>query len=481
MALVVAKALFSFSFYVCLVLSSASAGLDHHHHGRGGFSVELIHRDSPKSPLYDPSETPSHRIANAIRRSISRAATRFSSRVIITSSSSSSVGPSGSSGSVQSTLYTNRGEYLMSLSIGTPPFPILAIADTGSDLTWTQCQPCSSRCYNQTAPLFNPGSSSTYKNAPCQSTLCQSATGAKISCSSGDTSCHYLITYGDQSYTRGNLATDTVTLSSTTGRPISFPGIVIGCGHDNAGTFDEKGSGIVGLGGASDSLVSQLDSSIGGKFSYCLVPFTSVDQPRNSSKLNFGSNAVVSGGGVVSTPFVLSGQYNTFYSLTLEGISVTAAGSSANTTFIKFRGTGYSSSDQTDQGNIIIDSGTTLTMVPEELYSDLEAAVAKEVGKSANRVDDPSGALSLCYSIGSGSVGDHLKIPVVTFHFRGGADVKLNGINTFVVVSEGVACFSIVPVEGLAIFGNLAQMNFLIGYDRQKNTLSFKPTDCTKF
>ncbi|KAM7476619.1 hypothetical protein LguiB_023862 [Lonicera macranthoides] len=38
--------------------------------GRKPMSADLVHRDSPKSPFYDPSLTPSQRIANALRRSV---------------------------------------------------------------------------------------------------------------------------------------------------------------------------------------------------------------------------------------------------------------------------------------------------------------------------------------------------------------------------------------------------------------------------
>ena len=105
----------------------------------------------------------------------------------------------------------------------------------------------------------------------------------------------------------------TLTLGSTTSHPM--PLSLIWCGHDNVGNFDDKGSDIVGIGGGVVSLVSQLSSSIGGKFSYCLVPLTSRD--KNSSKLNFGSDAVVSGPGTVSTPLVPK-ILDTFYFLTLH-------------------------------------------------------------------------------------------------------------------------------------------------------------------
>lgn len=112
--------------------------------------------------------------------------------------------------------------------------------------------------------------------------------------------CPYTVNYGDRSYTKGYLATDTLTLASTDGGPESFPGFIVGCGKDNGGPFDKRGSGIMGLGRGQESLVSQLNSSIGGKFSYCLVPFFT----QGSSKMNFGSKAMVSGPGSVSTPLV---------------------------------------------------------------------------------------------------------------------------------------------------------------------------------
>ena len=105
----------------------------------GGFSVDLIHRDSPNSPFYDPSETPSQRIAKALRRSINRV-----NHFKLTSSLSTNA--------AQADIISNRGEYLLKYYVGTPPVQILGIADTGSDLIWLQCKPCNG-FYKQTAPL----------------------------------------------------------------------------------------------------------------------------------------------------------------------------------------------------------------------------------------------------------------------------------------------------------------------------------------
>lgn len=97
--------------------------------------------------------------------------------------------------------------------------------------------------------------------------------------------------------------------------------------------------------------------------------------------------------------------------------------------------------------------------MPNDVYSNLKSAVADVV--KLQRVEDPSHELSLCYE----STSNRLDVPVITAHFKG-ADVKLNPINTFVQVADDVVClaFSSSANTG-AIFGNLAQQNFLVGYD----------------
>ncbi|XWS57953.1 hypothetical protein CRYUN_Cryun09bG0217200 [Craigia yunnanensis] len=405
---------------------------------KGGFSVELIHRDSPKSPLYNPFETTFNRVTNAVPRSFNRVH-RFKPTSVSTKVA-------------EADIIVDSGEYLMNISIGTPAFDIVAIADTGSDLIWTQCMPCS-QCFKQDAPLFDPSESSTYKTYSCNASQCENLEGN--SCSSNN-SCQYSVSYGDNSFSIGDLAADTLTLPSTTGRPVAVPNTVIGCGHNNDGTFDEKTSGIIGLGGGDVSLISQLGTSIAGKFSYCLLP---ISQTGESSKMNFGSNAIVSGNGVVSTP--LTKQFPpTFYFLTLEAVSV---GSNR----INFTGSSFG----TDEGNIIIDSGTTLTLLPQDFYSELESTVSSQI--NATRVDGPEG-LSLCYDAQT-----DFAVPNITIHFTD-ADVRLQPLNTFVLVSDTVACFTFSSVPDFAIYGNLAQMNFLVGYDTDKQTVSFKPTDCSK-
>ncbi|CAN0829690.1 Aspartic proteinase CDR1 [Linum grandiflorum] len=428
------------SLVISLVLISAINTASFVNARSNGFSIDLMHRDSSDSPFYNPRETPSERIGNAIRRTMSRV-NRFTSRNY--SELSSPIAP----------LIANDGEYLMNISLGSPPFPVLAIADTGSDIIWTQCQPCTD-CYKQDAPIFDPKLSSTYRPVPCYSSTCLSLVGEGSFCSQDGHSCQYQVKYGDHSHTLGDVAIETLALGSgTTSGYMVFPNTLFGCGHDNKGTFSPKGSGIVGLGGGPASLPTQLSQTIEGKFSYCMLNET-------TSTMHFGPNAVVSGTDVVTTPFLSSNFGSTFYSLDLEFVSV-------GSTVIPFDG------PSSANGNIIIDSGTTLTIVPTSFLSDFTTALEAQVTGS-NRTSDPSGTLDLCYVI-----GPKLVIPPVNMHFRGG-DVALTQVNLFFPMSETVTCLAFYGNDFISIYGNLAQQNFLVGYDLEKRTVSFKPTDCTK-
>ncbi|KAE9466901.1 hypothetical protein C3L33_01187, partial [Rhododendron williamsianum] len=343
-----------FSIFIILLIVLSSAG---------GFTVDLIHRDSPKSPFYDPSASRTDRLTNAVRRSFTRAASH--------SRKQNCLAPNN----IQSEIIPASGEYLMKISIGTPRFQVLVIADTGSDLTWTQCKPCKN-CYKQKAPLFDPKQSSTYRALSAQRALVKPLV---------------LLLRVDRIETFVNTARATGTSPS-----------------------------------AGETLRWRL--SLSGPVRARLFPFNQVllllGRPRieSTSKIKFGEDAVVSGKGVVSTP-ILKKEVDTFYYLTLESIST------------------------------------------------MEDELVKAINKK--NTADPQQFFSLCYSDTS------IVPPALTFNFKGGAKVVLPPSSTFVLNGD-LLCLAMIPTNDLAIFGNLSQMNFLIGYDLEKSVLSFKPTDCDK-
>ncbi|CAN0829728.1 Aspartic proteinase CDR1 [Linum grandiflorum] len=413
-----------------------------------GFSVSLIHRDSSSLPFSNPSETQLERVANAMRRSIGRVA-RFTCNMIDVDSSDA-VAP----------LIADYGEYLMNISLGMPPYPVLAIADTGSDIIWTQCKPCVN-CYKPDAPVFDPKLSSTYRPIPCSSEVCALLADDGSFCSSSRGVCQYRLTYEQNSYASGDFARETLTLGTTTPDVnVAFPNTLFGCGHDNTGTFSPKSSGIIGLAEGPGSLITQLGPTIRGKFSYCMVPHSTVANQKTST-MHFGENAVVSGNTVTSTPLFSSTLPTSFYFLQLNFVSV-------GRTMIPFSGTSFGS-----PGNIIVDSGTPFSIVPNDFLTEFANAV-EVLTIGSNKTSDPQGVLSLCYMIDS-----NLEVPPITMHFKGG-DVELTAANIFVPMSETVTCLAFIGDDDVSIYGNLAQQDFLIGYDLQKRTVSFKPTDCTQ-
>ncbi|KAI4354973.1 hypothetical protein L6164_003793 [Bauhinia variegata] len=397
-----------------------------------GFSIDLIHRDSPLSPFYNSSMTASELIRSAAQRSISRI-NHFTMAL--------------EEDEAETIMIPNRGDYLMKISIGTPPVQTLAVADTGSDLIWVPCLPCG-QCDSENA--FDPKKSSSFSVLPCDSNTCNSLPRHACGKKSGD--CIYLYAYGDQSFTIGNLATESINLGYKMGHPITLPKAVFGCGHNNQFTTSDNPTGLVGLGGGPLSLISQLGDLVGHKFTYCLLPFSS----SSTSKLKFGSKAIISGDGVVSTP-IYSKNPPSYYYLNLEGITVGQ----------KTVQTGESG------GNIVIDSGTTLTMLETSFYNSVAEGVKEAIG--ADAVENPPSPFNLCFPYDSASS----KVPDFVFHFTG-ADLTLHGQNLFAVQDQSL-CLLVLPTDSLSIFGNTAQVNYQVEYDLEGKQVSFAPADCTNY
>ena len=111
--------------------------------------------------------------------------------------------------------------------------------------------------------------------------------------------------------------------------------------------------------------------------------------------------------------------------------------------------------------------------MPPDLYTGFEAALKAQIKLAV--VKDPLQSYSLCFD----SPQSTFKVPTIIAHFTGGADVTLSAPNTF-LGDETISCMAFIPADSIAVFGNLAQVDHLVGYDFVKKTVSFKPTECTK-
>ncbi|KAE9588964.1 hypothetical protein Lal_00012578 [Lupinus albus] len=409
----------------------------------GGINVELIHRDSLSSTLYNPNETPFQRLNNSINRSFNRV-NHFYPRKL------------AENPYPQEEITDANGDFIIKFAIDSNRLVHMGLADTISNMIWLQCQHCSS-CYKQGFPIFDPAKSKTYENVPCSADACGSIPNRYCTANV----CQYQMKYVSGAISAGDVARETFSLGTNDpNKFISFPKVLFGCGHVNSGITSF--AGIVGLGPGLFSLTTQLGNSLFNKFSYCLVR---AYESNHVSKLNFGEHAIVSGPGTVSTPLKYGAKGDLYY-LNLEGISV-GGGKKINLE------AEVEANLANNQGTVIIDLATTLTFLPQGLYGALESELTSRI--KSERVPSPIRSLKICYK----STLNSIEVPTLTSHFTS-ANVVLNCDNTFLTVKDNIVCLAIVPSPNSFVYGNLAMRNFLIDIDRNKNVVSFLPTDCSK-
>ncbi|KAF6999138.1 hypothetical protein CFC21_015205 [Triticum aestivum] len=407
----------------------------------GGFSVELIHRDSPRSPFHDPSLTPHGRVLAAVQRSYA---------------GSGSPDPDGAVSEVISGTF----QLFMYVNVGTPRTRMLALVDTGSDLVWLRCTngsaspapppPAAAAAAGGTSSVFDLSSSSTYGLVGCQSDSCHSVHGTSCDATS---LCQYSYSYVGGSSSSGLVSTETFTFDDAPGGPqLQVPRVNFGC----ATTANFPGYGIVGLSDGKSSLINQMSAatSLGRRFSYCLAPYLS----DASSALNFGSRATVTEPGAVTTPMEAS--------YTVEIVAVRVGNS-----IIKL--------PNSKRSPVIVDSGSMLTSLDGELLDPIVEALARSIKLPRKQSPNPE-LFSVCYQA-DGMKALEKVFPDVTLELGGGALVKLKAENVFMDLLLRTVCLAIVPVKyegSVPTIGSVMQHNMHVGYDLDKRTITFAPADC---
>ncbi|XP_048134250.1 aspartyl protease family protein At5g10770-like [Rhodamnia argentea] len=411
-------------------------------------TLKLVHKNSPCSPLFN-GEPVNH--TQLLLEDIARV------KWIRSKISGASAANSLKDSAVSITAKYGAGgtSYLVTIGLGTPKKDLTLLFDTGSALTWTQCEPCAVSCYSQAEPIFDPSQSSSYANISCSAPSCtQLPSGtARPSRCSGST-CVYATGYGDQeSFTIGFFATETLTLSSTD----AITGFEFGCGQNNGGRF--KGfAGLFGLARDRISFVEQSATKYGRYFSYCLPPSTS-----STGYLTFGMGSMTSASASF-TPISMVSQSSLFYGIDITGISVGGKPLSIPSTVFSNVGS-------------VIDSGTTVTQLPPTAYSALRSAFRQAM--SNYKMSAPASGFDTCYDLSGSTM---VTVPVITFSFRGPIDVQLDTSGVLVPVTQSQMClaFSSTGDETApSIYGNIQQRSFEVVYDVPGGRIGFRPKGCS--
>ncbi|KAH7282993.1 hypothetical protein KP509_35G055500 [Ceratopteris richardii] len=358
------------------------------------------------------------------------------------------------------------GAYVTSIYIGTPARRAQVVLDTGSDLVWQQCRPCTSCFAQRDMPMFDPAGSSSFRRIPCSNGVCQRMLLSISPVSTGgcarapDASCEFSYMYGDNSMSAGSLGMDTLTLLDPRGQGfVEVQNFVFGCGYTNRGDFAGS-DGILGMGQGPLSLASQVDSP---SFSYCLTP----SPISASSRLLIGEHASAflhteQGSQAQMANIMTNKLLPSFYYLNLTAISLSGVQLDIPYKTFSLKANG--------SGGMIIDSGTTLTYLQQHAYSIVRRSIAQRVGNQLPITRSVFG-MDLCFM-----AADEGLLPTLTLHFNG-ANMEIPSSTLFLRVGR-IHCLAMARTLDLSILGNIHQGNYQILFDRRYKKLSFMQTTC---
>ncbi|KAL6513809.1 hypothetical protein OROMI_034461 [Orobanche minor] len=345
------------------------------------------------------------------------------------------------------------GLYFTRVKLGTPQKEFYVQIDTGSDVLWVSCNPCTG-CPTSSGlqidlEFFDPSSSSTAVPISCSDQRCSLGAQSSDSGCLDQNQCGYTFQYGDGSGTSGFYVYDSIYFDTIVGNSLnsntSAP-VVFGCSTSQTGDLtkpDRAVDGIFGFGQQGLSVISQLSSRgiTPNAFSHCL------------KGENGGGGILVLGQiiepNLVYTPLVPSQPH---YNVNLQSISV-------NGEILNIDPSIFSTSN--NRGTII-DSGTTLAYLAEDAYDVFVTAITQTVLQSVRPVLSKG---NQCYL---SSVSDIF--PVVSLNFAGGASMILGPQDYLLQQTIGgvpMWCIGIQRIQGqgITILGDLVLKDKIVVYD----------------
>ncbi|XP_065013694.1 aspartic proteinase 36-like isoform X1 [Musa acuminata AAA Group] len=358
--------------------------------------------------------------------------------------------------------------YFAEIGIGMPSKKYYVQVDTGSDILWVNCISCK-RCPRKSdlgveLTLYDPKASGSGSLVSCQEKFCVSTYGDIPGCEAS-LPCQYSVIYGDGSSTSGYFVTDTIQYNQVSGNHQTKPvnaSVTFGCGAQQSGDLgssSEALDGILGFGQSNSSMISQLASSgkVSKIFAHCLD--------------------TINGGGIFTIGHVVQPKVKTtplvpdqpHYNVNLKAIEVGGAFLQLPTDLF----------DTGDKKGTIIDSGTTLSYLPEVAYNALMNAVL------SNRPDLNffTNQDFRCFRY-TGSVDDGF--PEVVFHFENSLLLNVyphdylfqNGDNIYCVGWQNGGLQS-KDGKDMFLLGDLVLSNKLVLYDLENQVIGWTEYNCS--
>lgn len=363
---------------------------------------------------------------------------------------------------VQGNVYP-LGYYYVNLKIGSPPKIYDLDIDTGSDLTWVQCDAPCSGCTKPRDRLYKPNNNVV----TCVDPVCSAMhSPGSPGCKTPNEQCDYEVTYADDGSSLGVLVKDYFPIQFTNGSNIS-PRLAFGCGYNQkySGSHSPPSTaGVLGLGNGKASILSQLRNAglTRNVLGHCL-------SGKGGGYLFFGDDLVPSSG-IVWAPFS-SNSLGKHYS---SGPAELVFGG---------KSTGV-------KGLIMIfDSGSSYTYFNSQAYQATVNLIKKDLnGKLKDATEDKS--LPICWKgtkpfKSVGDVKTHFKPLVLSFTNAKNIQLQLAPEAYLIVTKNGNACLGIlngkeVGLGNLNIIGDISMQDKMVIYDNEKQLIGWAPANCDR-
>ncbi|KAF5182590.1 Aspartyl protease apcb1 [Thalictrum thalictroides] len=380
---------------------------------------------------------------------------------------------------IQGSVYPD-GYYYTTVYLGNPLKPYFLDIDTGSDLTWVQCDfPCGNCLEAPNCTLFVQAPHSPFppnKNSvvPCSDPIC-AALHADINddndeCKDPNAQCGYSVEYADGTSSEGVLLRDAFHLRFTD-RSNYKSQLAFGCGYNQQipETTTFKTDGILGLGNGDSSIVSQLrklgvTQNDGNVVGHCI--------PARGVGYIFLGDALVPSAGVVWTSMSEGSSANNYYS---PGPAELVYGT---------KSTGVKGL------NVVFDTGSTFTYFNLQAYEAFISSLRNDLTNMPLEVVADE-TLTVCWKGKQPftSVEEVKKyFTTVTLSFDDKAQFLIPPEDYLIITSNGNVCLGILDgskekeadLGDRNVIGDISLQNLLVIYDNEKQQIGWVPKSCNR-
>ncbi|XP_022875893.1 aspartic proteinase Asp1-like [Olea europaea var. sylvestris] len=354
-----------------------------------------------------------------------------------------------------------KGYYYVTINVGQPPKSYFLDIDTGSDLTWLQCDAPCTKCTPSPHSLYKPN-----KNLiTCEHPLCVSLRGpGNHNCETTDEQCDYEVNYADLGSSLGVLVMDSFPFRFTNGSVLA-PRLSFGCGYNQEvpnSIHPPYTDGVLGLGSGKASIVAQL-SEMGltrNVVGHCL-------SGQGGGFLFFGDDFLLPSE-IVWAPILSQTKH---YSLGPADLQF--GGQATNIKGLP----------------IVLDSGSTYSYFSSQAYSALVSMINKDInGKLTTAVEDKT--LPVCWKSAKPfksirDASNYFKPLALSFRNSKKVQFQLLPQAYLIVTEHGNLCLGIlngneVGLGNLNVIGDVSLQDKLVVYDNEKQQIGWAPANCNR-